>query len=114
MTMMESHPRAGAPQKVAVRVLDSDVHPVPKPGVIAQYWPEPYRSKYLLSHPRGETITYDAPDYAYAKAMRGRQRALELRGLRWKALRPVARKAPRGQPGAVRRWRAAGPAALSA
>ena len=70
MTTMESQPRVPAPKKVPVRVVDSDVHPVPKPGVIAQYVPEPIRSKYLLSHPRGESIFYDAPDYAYAKAMR--------------------------------------------
>ena len=70
MTSMESSPRGPAPKKVPVRVVDSDVHPVPKPGVLAQYVPEPFRSKYLLSHPRGETIFYDAPDYAHAKAMR--------------------------------------------
>ena len=70
MTTTESRPQAPAAKKVPVRVVDSDVHPVPKPGVIAQYVPEPIRSRYLLSHPHGETIFYDAPDYAHAKAMR--------------------------------------------
>ena len=54
MPTMETHPRVPAPKKVPVRVVDSDVHPVPRPGVLAQYVPEPIRSRYLLSHPRGE------------------------------------------------------------
>ncbi|HUN35592.1 MAG TPA: amidohydrolase family protein [Trebonia sp.] len=70
MTTLESRLQAPAAKKVPVRVVDSDVHPVPKPGVIAEYVPEPIRSKYLLSHPHGDTINYDAPDYAHAKAMR--------------------------------------------
>ena len=70
MTTMEPRVQVPAADKVAVRVVDSDVHPVPRAGVLPQYVPEPYRSKYLLSHPRGETINYDAPDYRYAMAMR--------------------------------------------
>ena len=54
---------------MAVRVVDSDVHPVPRAGALIEYVPEPYRSRYL-NHLVGETINYDAPDYAHAKAMR--------------------------------------------
>jgi predicted TIM-barrel fold metal-dependent hydrolase len=43
---------------------------VPRRGALLEYVPEPYRSKYFLSHPVGDTIDYDAPDYAHAKAMR--------------------------------------------
>ena len=54
-----------------IRVVDSDVHPVPRPGAMLEYFPEPQRSQMLRkAHPIGETITYDAPDYFYAQAMR--------------------------------------------
>jgi len=46
------------------------VHPVPKSGVLAQYIPEPWRSKYFTNHPVGDQIYYDAPDYAHSYAMR--------------------------------------------
>jgi predicted TIM-barrel fold metal-dependent hydrolase len=59
-----------SPVRTPIRVVDSDVHPVPKAGQLAPYIPEPFRSKYYLSHKKGDTIIYDAPDYAYAKAMR--------------------------------------------
>lgn len=62
--------RVPSPERVAVRVVDSDVHPVPRPGRLAELFPEPYRSKYFLSHHIGDTIVYDAPDYAHAYAMR--------------------------------------------
>ena len=38
--------------------------------VLLEYIPEPWRTKYFLSHPVGEKIYYDAPDYAHAYAMR--------------------------------------------
>jgi predicted TIM-barrel fold metal-dependent hydrolase len=62
--------RVAAPEHTAVRCVDSDVHPVPRRGVLLEYIPEPWRSKYFLSHPVGEKIYYDAPDYAHAYAMR--------------------------------------------
>ncbi|MFG1924513.1 amidohydrolase family protein [Cryptosporangium sp. NPDC048952] len=55
--------------QVPVRVVDSDVHPVPRVGAIAEYIPDKWR-KFALSHPVGDTINYDAPDYAHAYAMR--------------------------------------------
>lgn len=62
--------RKPAASEVAVSVVDTDVHPVPRPGVLTQYLPEPYRSQYFARRRKGESITYDAPDYAHAKAMR--------------------------------------------
>jgi predicted TIM-barrel fold metal-dependent hydrolase len=70
MTMTEVRPRVPSTTMVPVRVVDSDVHPVPKRGAFVEHIPEPYRSKYFLSHAVGDTINYDAPDYAYAMAMR--------------------------------------------
>ena len=70
MTILEARERVAPQQKlVAVRVVDSDVHPVPKAGEFPQYVPEPLRSK-IFSHRVRETINYDAPDYFHAKAMR--------------------------------------------
>jgi predicted TIM-barrel fold metal-dependent hydrolase len=62
--------RKPAAERIAVRCVDSDVHPVPKSGVLAQYIPEPWRSKYFLTRKVGDQIYYDAPDYAHAYAMR--------------------------------------------
>jgi len=70
MAITEIHERTAPPALKPIRVVDSDVHPVPRRGATLEYFPEPFRSKYLLSHPIGETITYDAPDYFYAQAMR--------------------------------------------
>lgn len=69
MTVTETQARVPADRLVPVRVVDSDVHPVPKRGEFLEYVPEPYRST-LLRRRVGETIVYDAPDYAEAKAMR--------------------------------------------
>jgi hypothetical protein len=70
MTLIETEERVPAPEQVAVRCVDSDVHPVPRRGVLVEYIPEPWRSKYFLNHKVGEQIYYDAPDYAHAYAMR--------------------------------------------
>jgi predicted TIM-barrel fold metal-dependent hydrolase len=65
-----TNPRTPPAERIAVRCVDSDVHPTPRRGVLTQYIPEPWRSRYFTSHPVGETIFYDAPDYAHSKAMR--------------------------------------------
>ena len=70
MTQVQTAGEVATTERVAVRVVDSDIHPMPRRGQLLDYVPEPYRSKYFLSHRVGETILYDAPDYAYAKAMR--------------------------------------------
>ena len=62
--------RKPAAERVAVRCVDSDVHPTPKSGVLTQYIPEPWRSKYFTTRKIGDQIYYDAPDYAHAYAMR--------------------------------------------
>ncbi|MET9214053.1 MULTISPECIES: amidohydrolase family protein [unclassified Nocardia] len=70
MPPIQHEQRAPAPEQVAVRVVDSDVHPVPRRGELVEYIPEPHRSAYFLSHRVGDTIIYDAPDYAHSYAMR--------------------------------------------
>src|SRR4029079_227480 len=67
VTVTERKPAA---ERIAVRCVDSDVHPVPKSGVLAQYIPQPWRSKSFLPRKMGDQIYYDAPDYAHAYAMR--------------------------------------------
>ena len=70
MTLTHIQERVTPTERVAVRCVDSDVHPVPRRGVLQHYIPEPIRSKYFMNHRVGELIYYDAPDYAHAYAMR--------------------------------------------
>ncbi len=70
MTLTHSQERVAPAERIAIRCVDSDVHPVPKRGVLQEYIPEPIRTKYFRNHRVGETIYYDAPDYAHAYAMR--------------------------------------------
>lgn len=70
MTLAQVSERPASEQLAPVRVVDNDVHPVPKSGQFLEHIPEPYRSRYFLRQPVGELVTYDAPDYAEAKAMR--------------------------------------------
>ncbi|MDT5020115.1 MAG: uncharacterized protein QOI33_639, partial [Mycobacterium sp.] len=70
MTLTHSQERVPAAERIAVRCVDSDVHPAPRRGELVQYIPEPWRSKYFLSRDVGEQIYYDAPDYAHSYAMR--------------------------------------------
>lgn len=70
MTLTHTRQQSLAAERVAVRVVDSDVHPVPRQGVLADYIPEPWRSKFFATRHVGERIYYDAPDYAHCYAMR--------------------------------------------
>ncbi|MCX2931589.1 amidohydrolase family protein [Mycobacterium sp. CVI_P3] len=70
MTLTHIQDRVAPAERKAIRCVDSDVHPVPRRGVLQQYIPEPLRSKYFMNHRVGELIYYDAPDYAHAYAMR--------------------------------------------
>src|ERR1700739_3326854 len=70
MTLTHTQERVPAAERIAVRCVDSDVHPVPKRGELTQYIPEPWRTKFFLDHKVGELIYYDAPDYAHSFAMR--------------------------------------------
>jgi predicted TIM-barrel fold metal-dependent hydrolase len=69
MTVTAS-PRVPAAERIAVRCVDSDVHPMPRRGQLVEYIPEPWRSKYFLNHQVGNQIYYDAPDFAHSFAMR--------------------------------------------
>src|ERR1700744_3713309 len=68
MTFSEIRERVAGTGQVPVRVVDSDVHPVPRPGMLMESLPDAGRKAF--DHPIGDTIFYDAPDYAHAKAMR--------------------------------------------
>ena len=65
-----ANPRVPAAERIAVRCVDSDVHPAPRSGDLGQYIPEPWRTKYFASRKVGDQIYYDAPDYAHSYAMR--------------------------------------------
>ena len=86
MTLTHSQERVPAAERIAVRCVDSDVHPAPRRGELVPYIPEPWRSKYFLSRNVGEQIYYDAPDYAHAYAMRT-------------DCVPAGRRVPRQRPG---------------
>ena len=62
-------PRVPAAERISVRCVDGDVHPTPRKGELAAYIPDAWRTK-LGTHPVGEQIYYDAPDYAHSYAMR--------------------------------------------
>ena len=62
--------RVAPVERIAVRCVDSDVHPMPRRGELVDYIPEPWRTKYFLNHKVGDQIFYDAPDYAHSYAMR--------------------------------------------
>ena len=70
MAVTSIRERAPELARVDVRVVDSDVHPVPRAGEWIEYVPEPYRSRFWKRRRVGDTINYDAPDYAHAMAMR--------------------------------------------
>jgi predicted TIM-barrel fold metal-dependent hydrolase len=66
----DTNPRVPAAERIAVRCVDADVHPMPKRGQLIEYIPEPWRSNYFTNHAVGDLIYYDAPDYAHTFAMR--------------------------------------------
>jgi predicted TIM-barrel fold metal-dependent hydrolase len=56
---------------VPVRIVDSDVHNVPRRGELAEFIPSPYRDVIAKrAQGAGDSIYYDAPDYHHAYAMR--------------------------------------------
>jgi predicted TIM-barrel fold metal-dependent hydrolase len=61
---------ASQQERVAVRVVDSDLHPTPRAGALTEYIPEPYRSTFWKRYRPGTQEFYDAPDYGESKAMR--------------------------------------------
>src|SRR4051794_13977584 len=66
MTVLQTHQRTPSKEKVAVRVVDSDIHPMPRAGALIEHIPEPFRSRFTYNR----QANYDAPDYAYSFAMR--------------------------------------------
>jgi len=70
MAVTSIRERAPEQARVDVRVVDSDIHPVPRKGEWIEYLPEPHRSTFWTRRRVGDTINYDAPDYAHAMAMR--------------------------------------------
>jgi predicted TIM-barrel fold metal-dependent hydrolase len=70
MTLTQTRERVPAAGRRGIQCVDSDVHPYPKRGELVEYLPEPWRSRYFRARRVGETIYYDAPDYAHAYAMR--------------------------------------------
>src|SRR3978361_1557629 len=64
-----ANPRVPTAERIAVGGIESDVHPTPRRGELGEYIPEQCR-KYFGTHPVGEQIYYDAPDYAHSYAMR--------------------------------------------
>ena len=58
-------------EHVAVRVVDSDVHPYPKRGELEQFIPAAFRDLFARrGEGAGSQNYYDPPDYAHAYAMR--------------------------------------------
>jgi predicted TIM-barrel fold metal-dependent hydrolase len=71
MTMEMERTRNLSGERVQVRVVDSDVHPYPRRGELEQFIAAPFKD--ILARRAigaGDSIYYDAPDYAYAYAMR--------------------------------------------
>lgn len=58
-------------EMVPVRVVDSDVHPVPRVGELAEFYPAEFRDRFAQrSKGAGTQIFFDPPDYAHTFAMR--------------------------------------------
>ena len=71
MTMEMERTRNLSGERVQVRVVDSDVHPTPKRGELEQFIAAPFKDRLARrAVGAGDSIYYDAPDYAYAYAMR--------------------------------------------
>src|SRR3978361_1408328 len=64
-----ANPRVPTAERIAVGGIESDVHPTPRRGELGEYIPEQCR-KLFGTHPVGDQIYYDAPDYAHSYAMR--------------------------------------------
>jgi uncharacterized protein len=71
VTIEMQQERALGSEQVQVRVVDADVHPMPKIGEFDQFVPEPHRSALASRRPMaGNSVYYDAPDFNHAFAMR--------------------------------------------
>lgn len=71
MTQIIGERREVSSEQVQVRVVDSDVHPVPRRGELQEFYPARYRDLFAnRSRDAGNPVYYDAPDFAHAFAMR--------------------------------------------
>lgn len=71
MTIDIEHERKVGAEQTQVRVVDSDVHPMPKFGELDPFIPEPFRTLFgKRAAMSGNPVYYDAPDYNHAYAMR--------------------------------------------
>jgi predicted TIM-barrel fold metal-dependent hydrolase len=71
MTMEMERTRQAGAERAQVRIVDSDVHPYPKRGELEQFIRAPFKDIFARrAIGAGDSIYYDAPDYAYAYAMR--------------------------------------------
>ena len=57
VTASYAHKRRAPTERIALQYVDSDVHPVPHRGVLLEYIPEPWRSKYFTTHTVGDRST---------------------------------------------------------
>jgi hypothetical protein len=55
-TTTTTTPRQPASERIAVRCVDSDVHPTPRRGELVQYIPEPWRSNGLATYRLPDTV----------------------------------------------------------
>lgn len=71
MTIEMQQERTVATELVPVRIVDSDIHPTAKRGELAPYIPAKFRGLMAARQSgSGNSVYYDAPDYAHAFAMR--------------------------------------------
>ena len=61
MTLTHAEQRAAPAERIAVRCVGLRCAPGAAARVLLEYIPEPWRTRYFLSHPVGEKIYYDAP-----------------------------------------------------
>lgn len=58
-------------ETVPVRIVDSDVHPVPRSGELTEFYPAEFRDVFASrANGAGSQVYYDPPDYGHSFAMR--------------------------------------------
>lgn len=71
MTQVIGERREIGTETVQVRVVDSDVHPTPRRGELADFYPAEFKDLFMnRAKDGGSPVYYDAPDFAHAFAMR--------------------------------------------
>lgn len=71
MTIEIQQERTITQEQVSVRVVDSDIHPMPRRGELTPFVPSKFRTMFdRRSSGSGNSVYYDAPDFHHAFAMR--------------------------------------------